>query len=74
MRERKRKNIGCGSFSAKAKMMYAITDALSPTSSAGRRPYASEKRPHIGALMSCATENELTRTPTTSPPAPSVLA
>ena len=74
MRDRKRKNIGCGSDSAKAKMMYAITDAPSPTSSAGRLPYASENRPHIGALMSWATANELTSVPTTSPPAPSDLA
>jgi hypothetical protein len=38
MRERKRKKSECGSEVAKAKTMYAITEAPSPTSSAGRRP------------------------------------
>ena len=57
-----------------AKMTYAIADAPRPTMSAGRRPYRSENRPHIGALTNCAIANDETSSPTTSPFAPNSLA
>ena len=66
MRERNRRN----SESAYAKMMYAIAEAPRPIRRAGRRPYLSEKRPHIGALSSCAIANDAMSAPTTNPPAP----
>ena len=53
MRERN----SIASESANPKITYAIADAPSATSRAGRRPNRSEKRPHIGALTSCATVN-----------------
>src|SRR5690606_29464375 len=60
--------------SANANTTYAIADAPSPIRSAGRRPYLSEKRPHNGALTSCATENAAIRTVTTNPLAPRSVA
>src|SRR5919206_53525 len=42
---------------ANAKTRYAIPAALRPTSNAGRRPYLSENRPQIGALINCAAVN-----------------
>jgi hypothetical protein len=60
--------------SSQSEFTYAIADAPSPIRRAGRRPYRSEKRPHIGALMICATANDATSAPTIKPPAPMFLA
>jgi len=59
---------------AYANTIYATADAIIPTTSAGRRPYRSENRPQIGALSSCATENDDTSNPTTNPFAPNDFA
>src|ERR1051325_8409225 len=53
----------CHSDPAKPKITYAIAEALSPTSSAGRRPYRSDTRPHTGDDASCATGKEADSTP-----------
>ena len=44
-----------------------MAEAPNAMSSAGRRPYRSENRPHSGALASWATVNAATMTPVTNP-------
>jgi hypothetical protein len=44
-------------------MTYAMADAVSPTSNAGRLPYRSDTRPQTGDEASCATGNDAVRTP-----------
>jgi len=51
-----------------------MADAPKPIMRAGRRPYLSEKRPHMGALANCATAKDETSNPTTKPLAPNDLA